>query len=473
MKSAIVELYTRWSGVPPGRVADLRPDGSNRRLWRLFASDGSTVIGVFGPDREENDAFISYSLSFRSIALPVPEILAVDRENQIYLEEDLGDLTLFDLLARDRQQAHTLYRRVVTILPRFQVEGGGVFDDRAAFPRKEFDRTSMMWDLNYFKYHFLKLAHVPFHEGRLEQDFERLCDALLEHDRGHFLYRDFQSRNIMVREGSPWFIDYQGGRRGALQYDVASLLYDARANLSPAFRSELLRLYCATIGSYTNFDEGAFLSGFPLFALIRILQAMGAYGYRGFYERKEHFLTSVPYAVENIKGLLDDGLPVDLPELVSVLRSIPPGGKKGEAPSPSGDGMILQVAIRSFSYRRGYPQETSEHGGGFVFDCRQVNNPGRIAAYRNLSGRDREVIAYLESDPRVERFFQGVLVLVDGAVENFLERGFTSMVVSFGCTGGQHRSVYFAERLARSLTETRRRIRVDVEHRERNDFEQS
>lgn len=463
MNDAISDLFLERFGEPPERVSNLSADGSNRRLRRLHGSDGFSVVGVFGPDHDENRAFVSFSRSFRSIALPTPEIYAYDAERGLYLEEDLGDTTLFDLVTADSAVVPSLYRQVVQLLPRFQIEGGRIVDYSVAHPCREFDRGSMMWDLNYFKYHFLKLAHIPFHERRLERDFEHLCDALLLHDRSHFLYRDFQSRNIMIRDRQPWFIDFQGGRRGALPYDLASLLYDAKANLSPSFRAELLELYLATVAEYPGIDLAAVRSGFPLFVLIRILQAMGAYGYRGFFERKEHFLASVPHAVRNIRGLLSDGLPVDLPELLAALEKI--SSREWEEPKVGGEG--LTVTIRSFSYRTGYPDEEGEHGGGFVFDCRQLDNPGRLPEFKTQTGLDPDVIAFLESDQRVDRFFDGVIILVDGAVTNFLGRGFSSLAVSFGCTGGQHRSVYFAERLARHLRTRFDRITTLVTHCER------
>lgn len=460
MNDAISDLFLDRFGERPSHVTNLRADGSNRRLWRLHGSGGFSVVGVFGPDRDENQAFVSFSRSLRSIALPTPEIYAVEVERGIYLEEDLGDTTLFDLISRDPSSAIPIYRKVVQLLPRFQVEGGACIDFSVAYPCEAFDRGSMMWDLNYFKYHFLKLAHIPFNERRLERDFEHLCDALLRHDRSHFLYRDFQSRNIMIRDGEPWFIDYQGGRRGALPYDLASLLYDAKANLAPSLRAELFELYLSALSPYAGIDLSAIRSGFPLFVLIRILQAMGAYGYRGFFERKRHFLASIPFAVRNIEGLLAAGLPIEIPELQSVLSAI----AKREWNEPRSVGEGLAVTIRSFSYRKGYPKEAGDHGGGFVFDCRQLDNPGRLEQFKVLTGLDRDVIAFLEGDSRVERFFEGVAMLVEGAVANYLDRGFSSLTVSFGCTGGQHRSVYFAERLSRFLRDQFDRITTVVEH---------
>lgn len=501
MIDALRSLYIRRFGAEPASVTPLRPDGSNRRIYRLTGPDGSSVIGVHGPDREENTAFLSFSRTFRSLDFPVPEIHAVDEEAGIYLEEDLGDTTLFDLLMKGRgegefpEEAIELYRKVISLLPRLQIEGGRAIDFSVAYPCREFDRRSMMWDLNYFKYHFLKLAHIPFHEERLEEDFRRLCDLLLEADRTTFLYRDFQSRNIMARDGNPWLIDYQGGRLGALHYDIASLLYDAKAAIPDHLRESFLELYLDELERLMPVDRERFVELYRGFVLIRIMQAMGAYGYRGFFERKEHFLASVPYAVANIAGILSRGpMPVELPELRAVFERIiaderfasgdrmktqpdaaAESASAAAAPEPApragedaAEASPLRVLVRSFSYRRGYPAEGSEHGGGFVFDCRAIHNPGRYDQYKILCGCDRPVIEFLEKEKGVEIFWTGVSLLIDNAVEAYLERGFAHLSVSFGCTGGQHRSVYFAERLSRHLRERFSGVSVELEHRERD-----
>lgn len=496
MISPLLSLYQRRFGNEPAAVVSLGPDGSNRAIYRLTGSDGSTVVGVHGPDHDENHAFLSFSRTFRSLGLPMPEIYAADEAVGVYLEEDLGDATLYDLLVRWRsgdafpEEVIPIYRKVIALLPRIQIEGGRHLDFSATYPRQEFDRQSMMWDLNYFKYHFLKLAKIPFHEARLEADFERLCDLLLDVDRSHFLYRDFQSRNIMIRDGEPWFIDYQGGRRGGLQYDVASLLYDAKAAIPDALRASFLSLYLDELERLIPVDRARFTDRYRGYVLIRIMQAMGAYGYRGFFEGKAHFLASVPYAVRNIASILDAGpLPVDLPELRSAFERIAaderlrhglqestiaapsapsaplPVVAEGNAAEPTGE--ELTVRIGSFSYRRGYPEENPVHGGGFVFDCRAIHNPGRFEEYRALCGCDAPVIEFLESQEMVASFWQGVTLMVDQAVATYIRRGFESLSVAFGCTGGQHRSVYFAERLAAHLRSTFPAVNVVLEHRER------
>src|SRR5687767_12917366 len=398
MHDALLRLYRETRGERPAAVVSLAGDGSQRTYHRLIAGDGSTLVGAFGPDSDENRAFLSFSRAFRSIGLPVPEIYAVDEAAGVWLEEDLGETSLFDFLEQARvreggdfpESALAVYRRVLEVLPRFQVEGDAVVDYSVAHPHSAFDRRSILWDLNYFKYHFLKLAHVPFHEARLERDFETLTEFLLEPPREFFLYRDFQSRNVMVRGADPWFIDYQGGRRGALQYDVASLLYDAKADLPPALRQQLLDLYLDNLAGFVDIERASFMRHYYAYVYVRIMQALGAYGFRGFYERKAHFLQSVPYAARNIRALLERGLPVALPELETVFhRIVDEWAHRNEAGEP---GPGLTVRISSFSFRRGYPDDDGGHGGGFVFDCRALPNPGRHLEYRMLCGRDAGVV---------------------------------------------------------------------------------
>ncbi len=459
-------------GAEPTDVLGVAADGSARSYHRLVGSDGQTVVGAVGPEPEENRAFWSYSRAFRGIGLNVPELFAIDQEAGVWLMEDLGDTTLFSALDDARKAvggsfpAEMLgpYRRVVEVLPRFQVEGHRVVDYSVAYPREAFDRQSILWDLNYFKYHFLKLAHVPFREAPLERDFQALIDFLLEADTDHFLYRDFQSRNIMLRNGEPWFIDYQGGRRGALQYDLASLVYDAKADLPESARAELLHHYLDALGELVDLDRDAFLARYPGYVLVRILQAMGAYGYRGFFEQKTRFLRSVPYAARNIAGILERGLPLELPEVEAVFRHIVDRWSGAGDEAERADG--LHVKVNSFSYRQGYPDDDSGHGGGFVFDCRAVPNPGRQARYEAMTGLDSEVASFIEELPEGQRFWEGVHALTDAQVEAYRARGFWSLSVAFGCTGGQHRSVYFAERIAAHLRERFPDVTVTVVHRE-------
>lgn len=466
-------LFERRFGAPPASVLRIQADGSNRVMYRLVGEGYDTAIGVVGPDPDENRAFLSFTENFRSIHLPVPEVYAAAEEAGVYLEEDLGDTTLFGYLTRERENTgeefpesvRRMYERVLETLPRFQIEGGRVIDYSVAYPRAAFDRQSILWDLNYFKYHFLKLAHVPFHESELERDFRTLTRFLLRADLRHFLYRDFQSKNVMVREGEPIFIDYQGGRRGALQYDVASMLYDAKAAVPQEERNRLLEHYMDALEEHQPVDRDSFRLLFRGYVLVRIMQAMGAYGYRGFFERKPRFLQSVPLAIDNIEQILEsDGLPVEMPALRKVFEHLTRSKSLRKRTPPVPPGLVVRVG--SFSYKRGYPDDPGGHGGGFVFDCRALHNPGRYAEFADLCGTDDAVSDFLGARGEVDAFWDRVRSLVDHQIETYLARGFNSLNVQFGCTGGQHRSVFFAERLRRHIEATFRGVHVEVTHRE-------
>ena len=456
------KLFQEHFGSPAERIQPLQGGlgGSERRILRL-ANQKSTAIGVLYHVREENAAFIEFSRHFRRLNLPVPEIYAADLENGAFLEEDLGDTTLFEFLAKNRAvgtiapEVVAIYKKVVAILPRFQVEGGRDLDYALCYPRSSFDRQSIAWDLNYFKYYFLKLAGIPFNEQALEDDFARLTEVLLEPHRDFFLYRDFQSRNIMLRDGEPFFLDYQGGRQGALQYDIASLLFDAKADLPPSLREELLNHYLDALKSFVTVNRDEFMRYYYPYVYVRILQALGAYGFRGFYERKSHFLQSVPFALKNVGWLLQHAELPFAPALMQALARAASSELMGPAVEPE----KLVVRIYSFSFHREPPKDNTGHGGGFVFDARSLPNPGREERYKNLTGKDAPVIEYLEKQEAVPGFLASASSLVDGAVQNYQERGFKNLMVSFGCTGGQHRSVYLAEQLAKHL---RQRDSLDV-----------
>jgi aminoglycoside/choline kinase family phosphotransferase len=464
------ELFERHFHSPAAEVRPLQGElgGSGRNIVRLSA-DGRSAIGVVYSVHEENTAFIEFSRHFRRYGLPVPEIYAEAREQGAYLEEDLGDSTLYEFLSAHRSGASiapaalAAYRRAVELLPRFQVEAGRDLDYSRCYPRASFDRQSIAWDLNYFKYYFLRLAGIPFHEQELEEDFERLTALLLSAERDYFLYRDFQSRNIMLRSGEPWFIDYQGGRRGALQYDIASLLFDGKADLPAAVRAELLEHYLDALGRQITLDRAEFLRCYYAYVYVRLMQAMGAYGFRGFYEHKAHFLQSVPYAVRNLRWLLHNvTLPVELPELMRAFTAIV-GSEKLMCIAPEPE--LLTVVVNSFSFHRGPLEDASGNGGGFVFDARSLPNPGREGRFQRLSGRDAAVIEYLGAQESVRRFLANAMALVEASVAEYQRRGFKHLMVSFGCTGGQHRSVYLAEQTAARLRAISG-IQVEVRHRE-------
>src|SRR5579859_489252 len=441
---------------PAQRVVPLQGElgGSGRQIIRLSGAR-STAIGILYNVREENLAFLEFSRHFRRHGLPVPEIYGDAVDQGAYLEQDLGDVTLFDFLSANRDGADiptevvAAYRRSVEILPRFQIEAGRDLNYKVCYPRASFDRQSIAWDLNYFKYYFLRLAGIPFSEQALENDFARLTKFLLTAPHDFFLYRDFQSRNVMLRDSEPFFLDYQGGRKGALQYDIASLLYDGKADLPAQLREELLDYYLDRLAAYVPVDRAAFMEHYYAFVYIRIMQALGAYGFRGFYERKAHFLQSVPYALKNLRWLAHNvKLPIALPALMEAfqgmlssekLQHIAPGTEK------------LLVRVFSFSFHQQMPSDESGNGGGFVFDARTLPNPGREDRFKELTGRDAPVIEYLNQQESVHQFFAHAQSLVDASVAAYQARGFRNLMVSFGCTGGQHRSVFLAEQLARHL----------------------
>ncbi len=469
MPEKLKQLFETHFGEKVEDLSPLPAHGSNREYFRITNGKRS-VIGAKNQDRLENDAFISFSKHFHSKGLTVPEIYAEDLSSDIYLQEDLGDVTLFDYLLKVREgqkdfppELLKTYEQVVSLLPQFQIKGGEGLDYRKSYPHHSFDRQSMMWDLNYFKYYFLKLAHIRFNEQKLEQDFRTFTDFLLEADGNHFLYRDFQSRNIMLKDGKPWFIDYQGGRKGALQYDIASLLFDAKADLPFEVREHLLDHYLNAVNEILPIDREAFTKHYYAFVFIRIMQAMGAYGYRGFYERKTHFLQSIPYAIRNLEYLMRKvDLPIEIPVMKDVFQQLIQSSALREFGKAN---LRLKVRISSFSFKKGVPVDDRGHGGGFVFDCRFLPNPGREIAYKKLSANDQEVVDWFADKPDMDRWLRRIYTMVDAAVTSYEEQNFTDLMISFGCTGGQHRSVHSANRLAAHLKETHD-IDVVLHHRE-------
>jgi aminoglycoside/choline kinase family phosphotransferase len=464
------KLFEQRFHSPAERIQPLQGElgGSGRKIIRL-ANEKVSAIGILYGVREENVAFLEFSKHFWRHGLPVPEIYGEDLSQGAYLEEDLGDQTLFEFLSKNRAgesinpEVLEAYRKVVAVLPRFQVEAGRDLNYNVCYPIGSFDQQSIAWDLNYFKYYFLRLAGIPFNEHALEDDFGRLTEFLLSAPHDYFLYRDFQSRNIMLRNGQPFFVDYQGGRKGALQYDIASLLYDAKADLPPDIRRQLLDDYLNALGGFIKLNREAFLRHYYAYVYVRILQALGAYGFRGFYERRVHFLQSVPYALKNLRWLLHNvKLPIELPTLMGAFQSML-ASEKLQGLASEADNLVVRIS--SFSFHRGMPKDESGHGGGFVFDGRSLPNPGREERFKRLTGKDAPVIDYLTQQESVHQFLASVMSLVDASVSNYQSRGFKSLMVSFGCTGGQHRSVFLAEQLAKHLR-ARNGIEVVVRHLE-------
>ncbi len=463
----LTQLAKEYAKQDVKKCEPLAQSGSHRQYYRLTLEDESTLIGAFNDDVAENNAFFTYTRFFTEKEFNVPRLLAIAPDNQHYLQNDLGKQTLYDLLSANRvngtpsPEVIDYYEQAVRALPALQLAGKQDLDFSVAYPRAAFDRQSMQWDLNYFKYYFLKLVNVPFNEQLLENDYNAFIDYLLTAESDYFLYRDFQSRNIMIDDGKVYFIDYQGGRKGALQYDIASLLYDAKADLSPELREHLLNIYLETLSQHIPVDRKSFLSYFQGFVLIRILQSMGAYGYRGYFERKAHFLQSVPYAVHNLKNLLDKlDLPVALPELTRVLREL----IASDFVKPYQPAKTLTVRVQSFSFKQSIPQDPSPNGGGFVFDCRALPNPGRDPQYKTFTGKDTCVQEWLNQYPVVHEFKAHLFGIIDQSVSNYLERHFDHLMISFGCTGGQHRSVFFAEETAKHIRQQYPGVKVILKH---------
>lgn len=459
-------LFEEITGEKVQEMTEFPSSGSNRKYFRL-KSWHFTRIGVWGASPEENRAFVYLSAHLRKQGLPVPEVYEHTDDYMYYVQEDLGDTLLFDALEGGRksgvfsQQECLFLQQTIRLLPVLQFKGAETLDFSRCYPRPEFDRRSVFWDLNYFKYCFLKATGIEFSEDKLEDDFDKLADTLLEEPFHTFMYRDFQARNVMLKEGTPFFIDFQGGRKGPLYYDVASFLWQAKANYPEKLRAALLDDYLEALQAFMPVDPEAFKKRLRYFVLFRSLQVLGAYGFRGYFEKKRHFLESVPFAISNLRNLLEEGFP-EYPYLGKTLRDLCDRdenvGKKEERG--------LTVQVYSFSYRKGIPEDFSGNGGGFVFDCRAIHNPGKYEAYKGLTGLDEPVIRFLEEDGEILRFMESVYALMDASVERYRQRGFTSLMVCFGCTGGQHRSVYCAQHLAEYVYR-KWGVNVHLLHRER------
>ena len=501
------ELYIQWSGKAPVSVERLQGAGSNRAYYRMTGADGQTVVGVVGTSRDENHAFIYLSDHFTKRKLPVPQVLAKSSDELRYLQTDLGDRSLFEAIRGGREAGgrytlneQELLRRTIRELPDIQIRGARELDFSHCYPQPVFDADSVLFDLNYFKYCFLKATELDFHELKLEADFRLMAKDLTSESCDAFLYRDFQARNVMLDvEGNPYFIDYQGGRKGPYYYDVASVLWQASARYSHKLRRELVYEYYEALKQFTEVPTSHhFVDRLSLFVLFRILQVLGAYGFRGYFERKQHFITSIPPAMQNLRELRDNS-DFPYPYLVSLLRQLTElpqyrlaeelsvnrsDGYKitdnnpykahpqdGPATFSKYDGKgPLVVRVFSFSYRKGIPEDESGNGGGYVFDCRSTHNPGRYEPYKLLTGLDEPVIRFLEDDGEILTFLESIYRLADAHVARYIQRGFTSLMFSFGCTGGQHRSVYSAQHLAEHIHE-KFGIEVCICHREQGIYQ--
>jgi len=464
--NTLKQLYTDFVGAEPTAVDELPSSGSNRRYFRL--SGRRSLIGVLGTSEQENRAFVYMARHFASKGLPVPEVLSVSQDYMTYLQTDLGDTLLFNAIEKGRlthsfsADEKALLEQTVSLLPDIQFAGADGMDFGVCFPTESFDERSVMWDLNYFKYCFLKATGLEFDEDRLEDDFHNMSDVLMNVSRDTFMYRDFQSRNVMVKDGKPWFIDFQGGRRGPFYYDIASFLWQAKANFPDSLRHELLEVYLRSLRKYCNIDSDEFYANLRHFVLFRTLQVLGAYGFRGYFEKKPHFMQSVPFAIANLRALLDK--PYDeYPYLTEMLSRLVNLKQFEDIPGKR----PLVVKVMSFAYKKGIPNDASGNGGGFVFDCRAINNPGKYERYKPFTGLDRQVREFLVNDGEVFGFLDNCYALVDASVARYIERGFTNLMVCFGCTGGQHRSVFCAQAMAEHIYK-KFNVKVELLHREQD-----
>jgi aminoglycoside/choline kinase family phosphotransferase len=451
-RKTVIELFESWAGEKWVNIDLLPESGSYRRYYRIKGKTRQAMAAYY-ESPGENKAFVELTKHFKSKGLNVPDIYLVNKDFTAYLTEDLGDNVLFDYISKHRsiygfdEKLIDIYKRAIDNLVQFQIVAGKDVDYSVCYPSGEFDTQAYLWDLNYFKYSFLKLAQVPYNEYHLEEDFRKLIQLLLSVESNYFVYRDFQTRNIMLRNGKMYFIDYQGGRRGPVHYDLVSLLFQARVAMPVQIREQLIDYYIEQAQKLDPKSVEEFRYHFYKFVLVRILQTLGAYGFRGLYEKKKHFLKSIPLAINNIQWLLEnDKITTDLKELVKCLQLIIDSKELAEKVSPP-----LNVAINSFSFKRGIPPDHTGNGGGFVFDCRALPNPGRLEQYKNLTGNEKEVIDFLAKTPETEVFLNNTWELVKKSVENYIDRGFTNLQINFGCTGGRHRSVYCANQIAQKL----------------------
>ncbi|MDD2225812.1 MAG: RNase adapter RapZ [Dysgonamonadaceae bacterium] len=462
----LVSLFKNNTGKSNPEIEFIPSSGSNRRYFRLRKDDFS-LIGVAGESRGENRAFIELAKHFHRQHLNVPQVVAVSDDEMFYLQEDLGDLILFDAIKAGRSTGvfshdeKELLHKTIALLADFQVKGAQGLNFDVCYPLSEFNRRSINWDLNYFKYNFLKTTGMDFREDWLEDDFDRFTDTLLDDKSDTFMYRDFQSRNVMLVNGDPYFIDFQGGRKGPVHYDVASFLWQAKANFPPDLRDELILTYLNSLKKYIDVDVSDFLERLRQFVLFRILQVLGAYGFRGYFEKKPHFIQSIPFALNNLRELLKDGFD-EYPYLTKVLQEMTELKQFTDVKKRE-----LEVRVVSFAYKKGIPDDPSGNGGGYVFDCRAINNPGKFERYNNFNGLDEPVIRFLEEDGEIVEFLDTVYPLVDNHVKRYMDRNFTNLMIAFGCTGGQHRSVYAAQRVAEHISR-KFGVKVVLIHREQN-----
>ena len=475
MINAVSHLYKSWAGKEPAQVDILPQSGSDRRYFRLHNEESRTFIATHGLNVSENEAFIYFADHFREKRLSVPEIFAVSYDKTIYLQQDFGDTSLLHVLEQYGfiQDVYNLFKESLHQLAKLQVLGDEGLNYKKCLTNEEFGKQAIMADLLYFKYYFLDALQRPYDKQKLIDDFEALSNYLTHTEYKYFMFRDFQSRNILITENNQvHFIDFQGGMKGAPQYDAASMIWQARANLPDDWKNRLLEDYMNSfeIIIENSIDRDVFSSQYNGYVLIRLLQVLGAYGFRGLFERKAQFLTSIPMALKNLKWFFENqSLGIMLPEFKRVLSICTEDDIIERFTPIQADEMTpLTVKICSFSYRKGIPEDASGNGGGFVFDCRGVENPGRYDEYKEFHGRDKTVMEFLERQTKMQTFLNSVFDLIDISVEEYIKRGFSSLAVNFGCTGGQHRSVYAADALARHLR-NKYKVKIELCHREQEE----
>lgn len=468
---ALSLLFENYFKEKPSNIVKLKGAGSNRIYYRL-SSTSHKAIGVQGESKIENKAFIDLAKHFATKVLPTPKVYAYSSDYEFYIQEDLGDTSLFEYVSNgintgnfSVEEKKTLFK-TIQLLVCMQFDGAKGLDFSQCYPQAEFDNNTVMWDLNYFKYCFLKTTGVEFFEPHLEQDFKKLAKDLLTEQTNTFLYRDFQARNVMLVDGHPYFIDFQGGRKGPIYYDVASFVWQAKANYPKELKEELINYYLETLEAYITVDRKSFRDKLELFVFFRTLQVLGAYGFRGYFEKKKHFIESIPFAIKNLKESLENINKESYPHLFEVLTNICnlPHFNMSQSNEQNKE---LCITINSFSFKKGIPEDKSGNGGGYVFDCRGMNNPGRYEEYKALTGLDKPVIEFLEKEGEITTFLESIYKLAETHVENYRNRGFTSLMFNFGCTGGQHRSVYSAQHLAEYLHK-KFGVKIMLNHREQN-----
>lgn len=466
--SSLEKLFEDHFGKKPENIELLPVSGSDRRYYRMV-NGAQSAIGTYNANTTENNSYFYFTDLFRKHQIRVPEVYLTSKDRKYYLQQDLGGVSLFSLLMKEGQtkEVRNYFHKSLEQLAKVQWLAGREADFYQCFGTRQFDEKAIMADLLYFKYYFADLQNIHYDKRMLMDEMEQMSKELGRIQPQMLMYRDFQSRNIMIHEGEVYFIDFQGAMQGPPQYDIASLLWQAKAQLPDAWKEDLLNGYITSLNKLhvSRVDEIHFRKGYNQFVLLRLLQVLGAYGFRGSLQHKPHFISSIGPALKNLYAFLSNNpqLPA-YPEMRSVLERLSSPEMQARFIQPAGPSDVkLTVQINSFSYKNGIPKDKGSHGGGYVFDCRGLLNPGRYAAYKYLTGQDEPVKLFLERETMMPDFLAHAYAMVSLNVDDYLARGFENLSVSFGCTGGQHRSVYAAESMAAYLT-SKYNIPVVVNH---------